>query len=337
MTRYTRLTLAEREEISRALAAKQPLRVMARHLGRSPSTLSRELRRTGKRRLRARRRRYRATTAHQQAGAVAHRPRRARRLARDLRLQACVHAKLRLRWSPQQIAKWLLREYPDDATMRVSHETIYTYLYVLTRGELKRELLRALRQRRKHRRSRRSSHDRRGLIPDMISIEQRPAEVAQRTVPGHWEGDLILGRGHASALGTLVERTSRFTLLVPLRAKDATSVRKAFARQMRTLPQQVARSLTYDRGKEMTEHRLFTQETSIQVYFAHPHSPWERGTNENTNGLIRQFFPKGTDFSKVSRREIKHVQALLNGRPRKVLNWRFPCEALRDHLVALET
>ena len=171
----------------------------------------------------------------------------------------------------------------------------------------------------------------------MISIEERPAEVADRTVPGHWEGDLLMGRRHASALGTLVERTTRFTLLVPLRAKDAPGVRRAFAREMRTLPAQLTKSLTYDRGKEMFEHRLFTEETAIRVFFAHPHSPWERGTNENTNGLIRQFFPKGTDFSTVSRREIKHVQTLLNGRPRKVLNWRFPCEALRDHLVALET
>ncbi len=157
--------------------------------------------------------------------------------------------------------------------------------------------------------------------------------MADRTVPGHWE----MGRRHASALGTLVERTTRFMLLVPLRAKDAPRVRRAFARELRTLPAQLTRSLTYDRGKEMIEHRLFTEETAIRVFFAHPHSPWERGTNENTNGLIRQFFPKGTDFSRVSRREIKHVQALLNGRPRKVLNWRFPCEALRDHLVALET
>ena len=171
----------------------------------------------------------------------------------------------------------------------------------------------------------------------MLSIEERPAEVADRTVPGHWEGDLLMGRRHASAVGTLVERTTRFTLLVPLRGYEAPGVRRAFAREMRTLPRQLTKSLTYDRGREMVEHRLFTRATQVQVYFAHPHSPWERGTNENTNGLIRQFFPKGTDFSQVSRRDIKHVQTLLNGRPRKVLNWRFPCEALRDHLVALET
>ena len=334
---YARLTFDEREEISRQLAAGASGRAIAQSLGRAPSTISRELRRTGKRRLRTRRRRYRAAAAQGAATTLAQAPRRPRRLVVHTRLQATVHARLRQRWSPEQIARWLVTEYPDDATMRISHEAIYTYLYVLPRGALKQELLRGLRQRRKRRRARRAVHDGRGQIPDMLSIEERPAEVADRTVPGHWEGDLLMGRRHASALGTLVERTTRFTLLVPLRGQDPTTVRHAFAREMRTLPAQVRRSLTYDRGREMLEHRLFTRDTQVQVYFAHPHSPWERGTNENTNGLIRQFFPKGTDFSHVSRHEIKHVQALLNGRPRKVLNWRFPCEALRDHLVALET
>jgi IS30 family transposase len=334
---YTRLTFAEREEISRQLAAGASGGAIARQLGRAPSTISRELRRTGKRRLRTRRRRYRAAAAHGDATAVAQVARRPRKLVVHARLQAVVHARLAQRWSPEQIARWLVTEYPDDATMRVSHETIYTYLYVLPRGELKRELLHYLRQRRKHRKSRRAAHDRRGQIPDMLSIEERPAEVADRTVPGHWEGDLLMGRRHASALGTLVERTTRFTLLVPLRGQDPTTVRRAFARELRTLPAQVRRSLTDDRGREMPEHRLFTRATQVQVYCAHPHSPWERGTNENTNGLLRQSFPKGTDFSTVSRRAVKQVQALLNGRPRKVLHWRFPCEALRDHLVALET
>jgi len=331
------VTFAEREEISRQLAAGASGRAIARQLGRHPSTIARELRRTGKRRLRTRRHRYRAGPAHHEAAQAGPARRQGhRRLLRCAPLQATVQARLRQRWSPEQIARWLVTEYPDDATMRVSHETIYTYLYVLPRGTLKRELLRCLRHRRKYRRKRSTPHDRRGLIPDMLSIEERPAEVAARTVPGHWEGDLLMGRRHASALGTLVERTTRFTLLVPLHGYDAPGVRRAFAREMRTLPAQLTKSLTYDRGREMIEHRLFTRDTQVQVYFAHPHSPWERGTNENTNGLIRQFFPKGTDFSKVSRREIKHVQALLNGRPRKVLNWRFPCEALRDHLVALE-
>jgi len=332
MPSYTRLTLAEREEISRAIAAGRSERAIARDLNRAPSTIAREVRR-----IERTPERYRAMTAHREAAIARQTSRRARKLVRNERLRTYVHEHLVSRWSPEQIATRLKSEYPDDPTMRVSHETIYTYLYVLPRGALKRELLQALRHRREHRRARRGRPERRGNIPAMLSIEERPAEVADRTIPGHWEGDLIMGRRNASALGTLVERTTRTTLLVPLREKDATSVRQAFAREMRTLPQQMARSLTYDQGKEMAEHELFTQQTRIQVYFAHPHSPWERGTNENTNGLIRQFFPKGTDFSKVSHRQIKHVQDLLNGRPRKVLNWRTPSEAFHNVPVALGT
>jgi IS30 family transposase len=216
--------------------------------------------------------------------------------------------------------------------MRVSAETIYTYLYVLPRGELRRELVNCLRQHRKKRRPRSRGQDRRGQIPEMISIEERPADVADRTVPGHWEGDLLLGAGHRSALGTLVERTTRTTLLVPLKAKDAASVRRAFARRLRAIPKQMKLSLTYDRGKEMAEHQLFTADTQIKVYFAHPQSPWERGTNENTNGLIRQYFPKGTDFSRVSYHSIMKAQDRLNGRPRKVLDWKTPYEAFQELL-----
>ena len=336
---YTRLTAAEREEISRQLAAGASGRAMARQLGRAPSTISRELRRTARLRLCYRRHQYRALPAHRLAVCMGQRRRRPRTLTANAPLRAYVVARLAQRWSPEQIATRLRTEYPDDATMRISHEAIYTYLYVLPRGELRRELLRALRQRHKRRRAHRHgrAHDRRGQLPDMISIEERPAEVADRTIPGHWEGDLLMGRRSASALGTLVERTTRTTLLVPLKAKDATSVRRAFAREMRTLPQQMCRSLTYDRGKEMAEHRLFTATTGIQVYFAHPQSPWERGTNENTNGLLRQFFPKRTDFTQLSRRQIKHVQDLMNGRPRKVLHWRTPSEAFYDVPVALGT
>lgn len=339
MSRYTRLTCVEREEISRQLAARASVRAIARHLGRAPSTISRELRRTGRVRLRYRRHQYRALPAQQWAVRVGRHRRRPRRLATNDRLWAYVVAGLARRWSPEQIATRLRAEYPDDPTMRASHETIYTYVYVLPRGALRRELLHALRHRHKRRRARhrRPGHDRRGQLPDMISIEARLAEVADRTVPGHWEGDLLMGRRALSALGTLVERTTRTTLLVPLTAKDATSVRRAFAREMRTLPQQMRRSLTYDRGKEMAEHRLFTQTTGIRVYFAHPQSPWERGTNENTNGLLRQFFPKRTDFTQLSRRQIKQVQDLMNGRPRKVLNWRTPSEAFYHLPVALGT
>ena len=336
---YTRLSAADREEISRAVATGASIRAIARQVGHAPSTISRELRRTGHSRLRYRRCHYRALPAQRLAVRVGRRRRRPRTLVRHRRLRTYVVAGLARRWSPEQIAIRLAAEYPADATMRISHEAIYTYLYVLPRGQLRRELLAALRQRHKRRRGRRAhrAHERRGQLPDMLSIEERPAEVADRTIPGHWEGDLLMGRRSASALGTLVERTTRTTLLVPLKAKDATSVRRAFAREMRPLPRQMRRSLTYDRGKEMAEHRLFTETTGIQVYFAHPQSPWERGTNENTNGLLRQFFPKRTDFSKVSRREIKHVQTLMNGRPRKVLHWRTPSEAFYGLPVALGT
>lgn len=330
MREYCRFTFTEREEVSRYVAAGLGCRAIARKLKRAPSTISRELCR-----LELPPVFYRAFTAQKLAMKVACVPRRPKKLLINAELRAYVHKGLLRRWSPEQIAKRLAAEYPCDTTMRLSHETIYTYLYVLPRGELKRELIRYLRHRRKKRRSRRAVHDRRGAIPDMISIEERPKEVEDRTVPGHWEGDLVMGRRHASALGTLVERTTRSTILVPLKTKDASSVRRAFTREMKTLPKQMARSLTCDRGKEMTEHKLFTRDTQIQVFFAHPHSPWERGTNENTNGLIRQFFPKGTDFSKVPRREIKRVQALLNGRPRKVLNFRTPSEVFHNQPVAL--
>ena len=215
--------------------------------------------------------------------------------------------------------------------MRISHEAIYTYLYVLPRGAFKRELARYLRRRHRFRRPRKVRLSSRP-VQDIVSIDERPAEVADRTVPGHWEGDLLVGHANASALGTLVERTTRFTLLVPLMAKDATAVRRAFAREVRTLPAQLRRSLTYDQGQEMREHRLFTKQTKMQVYFAHPQCPWERGTNEHTNGLLRQFFPAGTRFNQVSRREMKRVQALLNDRPRKILNWHSPAHAFHQLL-----
>lgn len=237
-------------------------------------------------------------------------------------------AKLKLRWSPEQIANFLKEKYPQDKGMRISHEAIYTYLYVLPKGQLKKELLFYLRQGKK-RRYKRSGKNQTGIerkLEDMTSIEERPAEVADRTVPGHWEGDLIIGKNRRSALGTLVERTSRTTILVPLKNREAVTVRKSFTKEIKQLPRQMKLTLTYDQGREMAEHKLFSRQTRVKVYFAHPGSPWERGTNENTNGLIRQFFPKGTDFNRVSRREIKKVQHLLNGRPRKILKWQTPYE-----------
>lgn len=214
--------------------------------------------------------------------------------------------------------------------MQLSHETIYAYLYVRGRTGLNTQLIRYLRQQRPRRRSVTEPASRRGEIPEMLSIEERPAEVADRTVPGHWEGDLIIGKQHQSAIGVLVERVTRLVILVHLPAKDAASVREAFAEEIKHLPEQLITSLTYDQGREMMEHRLLSQQTRVRVYFAHPHSPWERGTCENTNMLIRGFFPKGTDFTSIPRTELKWVQRLLNERPRQTLNWRTPAQAFAE-------
>ena len=326
MAQYHRLSLVEREELSRMLAAGSSLRAIGQTLSRAPSTLSRELARHHASPVT-----YRAVAADQRAQRWAHHPRKPRKLAIQPRLRTAVFTLLAQRWAPEQIARGLPQRYPHEPTMRISHEAIYTYLYVLPRGTFKRELVRYLRRRHRFRRPRKVRLSSRP-IQDLISIDERPKEVADRTVPGHWEGDLLVGHANASALGTLVERTTRFTLLVPLKAKDAATVRHAFARELRTLPAQLRRSLTYDQGPEMREHRLFTKQTKMRVYFAHPHSPWERGTNENTNGLLRQFFPKGTQFTRLSRSEIKRVQVMLNDRPRKILKWHSPAHAFHQLL-----
>ncbi len=301
-------------------------------LGRHRATISREIKRnSGKSG-------YRAFSASRRAQAAAASRRKGKaRLNKDKRLRTYVINKLKHQWSPRTISERLKMEYPLDMTMRISHQAIYSYIYVLPRGELKRTLIKALRQEHAYRRKRRkgNSTETRGKIADMLSIEERPEEVADRTVPGHWEGDLILGKHKRSALGTLVERTTRYTILVPLGdKKDAVSVRKAYAKAFRSISAELKKTLTYDQGKEMSEHQRFTVDTGIQVYFAHPASPWERGTNENTNGLVRQYFPKGTDFSKVSVREIKQVQRKLNNRPRAVLDYLKPDEVF-NNLVAL--
>jgi len=231
--------------------------------------------------------------------------------------------------------------YPMDMTMKISPESIYTYLYVLPRGTLKKELLACLRQNRKHRHKQRRGTEAKRNLEDMFSIEERPAEVKDRIVPGHWEGDLIVGKNNRSALGTLVERTTRTTILIPIKNRKAETVAKAFAKEVKKLPQQMKLTMTYDQGREMAQHKLFTKITGVKVYFAHPRSPWERGTNENTNGLIRQYFPKGTDFHKVSRYKVKKVQNQLNGRPRKTLNYHTPYEIfnqlINSNVVALES
>jgi IS30 family transposase len=238
-----------------------------------------------------------------------------------------------MNWSPDQISRELLRLYPKDESMQISHESIYTYIYLLPRGELKKELIMGLRQRKKSRYKRKGIYDKRGSIKDMLSIEERPEEVADRSVAGHWEGDLLIGKGHKSALGTIVERKTRTVLLVPLKARDPKTVRIAFEKELKTLPRQILKSMTYDQGKEMSEHKLFTKNTRMKVYFCHPSSPWERGTCENTNMLIRGFFPKGTDFNKLSRTEIKKVQKMLNERPRRALQYKKPYEVFQTEIL----
>lgn len=332
ITQYRRLSSAEREEISRGLAQGDSTSAIARRLCRTPSTVSREVHHnSGKSG-------YRAFSAGKRAKEHASSRKHGKsRLTSEDRLRRYVIEKLRKRWSPREIVKRIREEYPDDMAMRISHEAIYRYIYVLPRGSLKATFIKALRQERAYRRTQKrgDNEETRGKIADMLSIEERPAEVADRTVPGHWEGDLILGKYKRTALGTLVERTTRYTILVPLRAKDATSVRKAYTKELRSLPKEITKTLTHDQGKEMSEHKQFTIDTGITVYFAHPGSPWERGTNENTNGLIRQYFPKGTAFDKVSAREIKRVQRELNDRPRAVLNYKKPDEVI-NQLVALK-
>ena len=330
---YKRLASNEREEVSRLLATGASQAEIAKRLSRHPATVSREVRRNSGRSG------YRAFSAARRAHRVAASRRSGRsRLAREHRLRHYVLRGLRKEWSPREIQKRLEKEYPFDISMRISHEAVYRFIYVLPRGELKRTLVRALRQEHAYRRKRKKGNgeERRGKIANMLSIEERPDEVADRSVPGHWEGDLILGKGKRTALGTLVERTTRYTLLVPLgRKKDAVSVRKAYARAFKTLPVELKKTLTYDQGKEMSEHTRFTVDTNIIVYFAHAASPWERGTNENTNGLVRQYFPKGTDFSKVSRYAVKRAQRRLNDRPRAVLDYEKPDEVI-NRLVALK-
>lgn len=330
MNVYKRLDLNERENISRYLALNYSYRQIGLILQRSPSTISREVRNRS-----LTRSSYRAVLAHQQAQKIIHYPRKQRLLDKNPGLRHIVVRHMINRWSPVQIAKRLKILYPEDMHMRVSHETIYAYLYVHPRGMFKRRLVKQLRRKHINRRVKNKERRKTHPIQDFISIDERPPEVNARKIAGHWEGDLIMGVLNKSAIGTLVERTTRMTFIVRLKSKDADSVRKAFARKLNRLPAHLKRSLTYDQGQEMADHKLFTEQTNIQVYFAHPHSPWERGTSENTNMLIRDFFPKGTDFSKISAYKLKHVEDLLNDRPRQVLNFYTPKEVFTK-TVALE-
>jgi len=322
MVKYRRITVLEREEISRYLVLGCTIRSVSQILQRSPSTISREVRRYDV----IDRRYYRAVFAQQHCNKMRHKLRKSRKLAKNTMLRELVLKYLRKKWSPEQIARKLRLMYPDNVDMHISHETIYSYLYVLPKGTFRKQLISQLRRNHQHRQKRAKDNRPGGAIQDFLSIEERPAEVANRIVPGHWEGDLMVGRRNASAIGTLVERTTRMTFIVKLNNQDAITIRKAFAQQFKRIPKGLKKTLTYDKGSEMAQHKLFREDTDIQVYFAHPSSPWERGTNENTNGLLRQYFPKETDFSKISETRLKYVQDELNDRPRKTLGWLSPHE-----------
>jgi IS30 family transposase len=318
------LRVLEREEISRGVAAGESARGIARRLGRAPSTITRELERNGGRRG------YRAAEAERCARERARRPQRCK-LARNPILAALVAAKLSEDWSPEQIAAWLKRAFPADETMHVSHETIYLTLFVQARGALKRELLAHLRRSRSIRRPRAATRARHSSIPGLVSISERPPEAEDRAVPGHWEGDLLAGARN-SHVATLVERHSRFVLLVRLQGRDTGSVTRALAGQIRRLPQQLRSSLTWDRGGEMADHARFTVATDVRVYFCDPHSPWQRGSNENTNGLLRQYLPKTSDLSALTQPELDAIAAKLNSRPRKTLDFQTPADTLEAAL-----
>ena len=320
------LSRVEREEISRGVAAGLSMRTIATALNRAPSTVSREVARHGGREA------YRAGAADEVAWANARRPKRCR-LATNSRLQRQVAKKLCLEWSPEQISGWLRQEYADDLDMQISHETIYRSLFIQARGVLKKELVGHLRSRRTIRRSRHATlrKQSRGQIVDAISIRERPAEIEDRAIPGHWEGDLIAGIRN-SHVATLVERQSRFTMLVKVEGKSSPEVVRALSRQVRHLPKEVRKSLTWDRGLEMALHKDFSIATNVNVYFCDPRSPWQRGTNENTNRLLRQYLPKQSDLSEYSQAELNKIALRLNQRPRKTLGFRCPADKFDDLL-----
>jgi len=322
------LTLAEREDISRGIASGCSVRVIAQRLGRAPSTLSREVARHGGRAL------YRANEADQQAWNSALRPKRCL-LATQRKLQEIVASKLLQDWSPEQISGWLKMEYRNEESLRVSHETIYRSLFIQARGALKQELVKHLRSQRRIRRSRHASvhgHSQ-GKIVDAISIRERPAEVEDRAVPGHWEGDLLRGTGNSHVI-TLVERRSRFCILIKVSGKDTATVVAALIQHVQHLPTALRRSLTWDRGLEMAQHKSFTMATDVQVYFCDPQSPWQRGSNENTNGLLRQYLPKTADLSSFSQSELDEIALRLNTRPRQTLGFRTPADTLQASVAS---
>jgi len=324
------LSLAEREEISRGIVSGESLRWIAASLGRAPSTISREIKRNGGRR------EYRASKADAAAWSRAHRAKTCK-LAKNRELAYIVAEKLHLEWSPDQIAGWLKITYPDDENYQVSHETIYKTLFIQARGALKKELIQYLRKPRAMRRSRHHTQKTKdhGRISNTVSIRERPAEVEDRAVPGHWEGDLICGSNN-SQIATLVERHTRYVMLVRTPSKDTKTVVDALIKQAHKLPRELYKSLTWDHGKEIADHERFTLDTGIQVYFCDPQSPWQRGSNENTNGLLRQYFPKGMDLSNVHQNRLNAVARRLNGRPRKTLEYRTPAERFAECVASTD-
>lgn len=330
MRTYNELSLEERVEIQQRLESGESMRAISRSLGRAPSTITRECHRVA-----SEGSDYKAQAAHKHSQVCRKKPRVTRKLD-DAALWETVQALLRARWSPEQIAGILSRGFPDAASYRVSHETIYSAVYLVPRGELRKELIDCLRQGRSTRKPRTRGVDRRGQIPDMQSIHVRPPEIEDRLIPGHWEGDLIKGAGNRSSVGTLVERTSGFVVLAKMSSASAADALESFGKALKGIPEVLRKTLTYDQGKEMSYHAALTLRTGVQVYFADPHSPWQRGSNENTNGLLRQYLPKGTDLSICSQAELNQIALSLNTRPRKRHQFRTPLEVYNDHLRLAE-
>jgi IS30 family transposase len=324
------LKLSEREEISRGVIAGRSMRTIARALGRAPSSVSREIRRNGGWQA------YRASEADESAWRRARRPKRCK-LAQNRALARLVAEKLRLQWSPYQVAGWLKRTYPQDETRQVSHETIYRTLFIQARGALKKELLQHLRRTRVMRRSRHHTQKTtdHGRITNTVSISERPAEAEDRAVPGHWEGDLFFG-SHNSQIATLVERQTRYLMLVRVASKDTETVVDALIEQARKLPRELYKSLTWDRGKEMADHQRFSLATDVKVYFCDPQQPWQRGSNENTNGLLRQYFPKGMDLSDIHQNKLNAIARRLNERPRETLRFETPAERFGQCVASID-
>ncbi len=324
---YGRLSLIERIEIEKLVSHKKSYSEISEVLGRNKSTVSREVNKQG-------REGYKAIEGERLAvSSVSNRRSGKTKIRQCVELEQYVLDKLELRWSPWLIHRILKRKFPQNKAMQISHEAIYLYIYLHSKKELKSLLISELRQKRKYRGNVRRGADKRTTIQDPIRIDERPEEVKGRLIPGHWEGDLVMGKERSSAIGTLVERTTRTIIIVPLKARDATTVRKAFEKEFRSIPAQMKKTMTYDNGTEMAQHKLFTKNTKIQVYFTHPYSPWERPTNENSNGLIRDYFPAGTDFSTISTARLKEVQNQLNERPRHVLDYRTPKEVFEEMIL----